>query len=323
MAWQELSIRVPYEYVEPVSYLFGRYGHGLSMEKDGGKDDADAPDTGRETVAWGDPDVDGEWDGIERVTLRTYLQHTSRQRLARIEVGLKLVGLLEPLEELTITPVPEMEDWQTQWRSHFDLLRVGSRLVIKPTWIPYEPTGDDVVIELDPGMAFGTGYHPTTYTCLEALEDLVQPGMTVLDLGTGSGILSITAVRLGASEAVALDIDPQAVRAARQNFRRTRVQRQVSLTQGTVPHPLAEKGHFDVVAANISARAVSDRAPFIAPVLKPGGVLIASGIMNDQQAGIEEALTGLGLRLEKTWAKDDWITLGYRVPEIQGRVEQG
>lgn len=314
MVWQELSIRVPYEYVEPVSYLFSRYGHGLSMEKAGEKNAADAPDSGGETVAWGNPDVDGEWDRIERVTLRTYLQHTSRQRLARIEVGLKLVGLLEPLEELTITPVPDMEDWQTQWRSHFDLLRVGSRLVIKPTWIPYEPTGDDVVIELDPGMAFGTGYHPTTYTCLEALEDLAQPGMRVLDLGTGSGILSIAAVRLGASEIVALDIDPQAVRAARQNFRRTRVQRQVSLTQGTVPHPLAEEGRFDLVAANISARAVADRAPFIAPTLKPGGVLIASGIMIEQQAGVEEALTGVGLRLEKTWTKDDWITLGYRTP---------
>ena len=320
MVWQELSIRVPYEYVEPVSYLFSRYGHGLSMEKDGEKsgekDREGTSDTGGRTAAWGDPDVDGEWDGIERVTLRTYLQHTSRQRLARIEVGLNLVGLLEPLEELTITPVPDMEDWQTQWRSHFDLLRVGSRLVIKPTWIAYEPTGDDVVIELDPGMAFGTGYHPTTYTCLEALEDLVQPGMKVLDLGTGSGILSITAVRLGASEVVALDIDPQAVRAARQNFRRTRVQRQVSLTQGTVPHPLAGEGYFDVVAANISARAVAERAPFIAPTLKPGGVLIASGIMLDQQAVVEESLTGLGLSLEKTWTRDDWITLGYRMPEV-------
>ena len=313
MVWQELSIRVPYEYVEPVSYLFSRYGHGLSMEKD----EERVADSGRKTVAWGDPDVGGEWDGIDRVTLRTYLQHTSKRRLARIEVGLKLVGLLEPLEDLQITPVPDMEDWQTQWRSHFDLLRVGARLVIKPTWIPYEPTGDDVVIELDPGMAFGTGYHPTTYTCLEALQDLVQPRMRVLDLGTGSGILSITAIRLGASEVVALDIDPQAVRAARQNFRRTRVQRQVNLTQGTVPHPLAGEGHFDVVAANISARAVAERAPFIAPTLKPGGMLIASGIMFDQQAGVEEALTSLDLRLEKTWSKDDWVTLGYRAPKVR------
>ncbi len=306
MAWQELSIRVPYEYVEPVSYLFSRYGHGLSMEKDGETEEA--------KEAWTGEDPDREWDGVERVMLRTYLQHTSRQRLARIEVGLKLVGLLEPLEDLTITAVPEMEDWQTQWRTHFDLLRVGSRLVIKPTWIDYVRAGEEIVVELDPGMAFGTGYHPTTHTCLEALEDLVMPGMTVLDLGTGSGILSIAAVHLGASKVVALDIDPQAVRAARQNFRRTRVQRQVSLTQGTLPHPLAGEGQFDLVVANISARAVGERAPFIATTLKAGGMLIASGIMIEQQAGVKETLTGLDLTLETTWPRDEWISLGYRSP---------
>ncbi len=307
MAWQELSIRVPYEYVEPVSYLFSRYGHGLSMEKDGETDES--------KEAWTGENPDRDWEGVERVRLRTYLQHTSRQRLARIEVGLKLVGLLEPMEDLTITPVPDMEDWQTLWRSHFDLLRVGSKLVIKPTWIEYERSGEDVVIELDPGMAFGTGYHPTTHTCLEALEDLVQPGVTVLDLGTGSGILAITAIQLGASHVVALDIDPQAIRAARQNFRRTRVQRQVSLTQGTVPHPLAGEGQFDLVVANISARAVGERAPFIAPALKPGGMLIASGIMLEQCAVVDEALTGLGMVLDRTWPKDEWISLGYRSPE--------
>ena len=146
MAWQELSIRVPYEYVEPVSYLFGRYGRGLSMER----------------VREPEP----HQDGAGLVLMRTYLPANSRQRLARIEVGLKLVAILEPMEDLTITPVPEEQDWESEWRSHFDLLRVGRHLVIKPTWIDYEEGPGDVLIELDPGMAFGTGYHPTTYTCL-------------------------------------------------------------------------------------------------------------------------------------------------------------
>ena len=286
MAWQELSIGVPYEYVEPVSYLFSRYGRGLSMER----------------------------GGPDRVLLRTYLQETSRQRRARIEVGLKLVGLLEPLEDLVIKPIPEMEDWQTQWRTHFDLLRVGRRLVIKPTWIEYQASTEDLVIELDPGMAFGTGYHPTTHTCLEALEDVLRPGMSVLDLGTGSGILAITAARLGASRVLALDIDPQAVRAARQNFRRTRVQRQVTLTQGTVPHPLAGQGQFDVAVANISARAVGERAPFILPALNAHGCLVASGIMNNQRQEVHHTLTELGFSLTTEWPREDWITLAYRVP---------
>lgn len=294
MSWQELSIRVPYEYVEPVSYLFGRYGRGLSMER--------VRERGRER------------DASDLVLMRTYLPANSRQRLARIEVGLKLVAILEPIEDLTITPLPEEQDWESEWRSHFDLLRVGRHLVIKPTWIDYEEGPGDVLIELDPGMAFGTGYHPTTYTCLEALEDIVKPGMAVLDVGTGSGILAITAAKLGASRVVALDIDPQAVRAARQNFRRTRVQKLVALTQGSVPHPLAGNGQFDVAVANISARAVGERAPHILPTLTAGGYLIASGLMESQRQDVETVLVDLGFTYTKEWPQEEWVTLVYRSP---------
>ena len=284
MAWQELSIKVPYEYVEPISYLFGRYGRGLSLEQ----------------------------DGSDKVLLRTYLPVSSRQRLARIDVGLRLVSILEPLDELTITALPEEDDWQKQWQAHFDLLRVGQHLVIKPSWIDYEATTGEVVVELDPGMAFGTGYHPTTYTCLEAIEDILEPGMAVLDLGTGSGILTIAAVKLGAGSVVALDIDSQAVRAARQNFRRTRVQRKVTLSQGSIPHALAGEGSFDLVVANISARAVRERAPFIFPCLAPQGRFVASGILKTQQEEVDDTLIGLGCSLERQWPQEEWVTLVYR-----------
>ena len=283
MAWQELSIAVPHEYVEPISYLFSRYGRGLGMER----------------------------DGPDRILLRTYLPGNSRQRLARIEVGINLINILQPLGEINIRQLPEDEDWQKQWRSHFSLLRVGRHLVIKPSWIEYEAAPGEVLVELDPGMAFGTGYHPTTHTCLQAIEELLQPGMAVLDLGTGSGILSIAAVKLGASRVVALDIDPQAVRAARQNLRRTRVQKQVTLTQGSVPHPLAGHGLFDLAVANISARAVRERAPFVLPTLKPGGRLIASGIMDHQRQEVHESLEELGFSFSREWTQDEWVTLVY------------
>ena len=285
MTWQELSILVPNEYVEPVSYLFTRYGKGLSMER----------------------------EDRDRVMLRTYLLSSSRQRLARIEVGLKLISILEPLGDMTVTPLKDDEEWQNQWRSHFNLLRVGRQLVIKPSWIEYSPEAGDKVIELDPGMAFGTGYHPTTYTCLEAMEDLLKPGMVVLDMGTGSGILSITAAILGASRVVALDIDPQAVRAARQNFRRTKVQKLVALTQGSIPHPLAGHGQFDLAVANISARAIRERASHIMETLAPGGHLIASGFMSDQRQEVHDALNELGLTLTQEWSQGEWTTQAYKM----------
>ena len=284
MVWQEISITVPFEFVEPVSYLFSRYGRGLSMEL--GQD--------------------------ERILLRTYLQNTSRQRLARIEVGIKLVNILEPLGELIITELSEDEDWRENWKAHFTLLRVGQHLVIKPSWIEYQASPGELLIELDPGMAFGTGYHPTTYGCLEAIEQEMRPGMVVLDLGTGSGILTITAIKLGAARVVALDQDPEAIRAARQNFRRTRIQRQVSLAQGTVPHPLAGAGLFDLAVANISDRAIRERAQFIIPALTPQGLFIASGILAKERERVDDALNDLGFTPVDTRHLEDWVTITYR-----------
>ena len=129
---------------------------------------------------------------------------------------------MQPLGDLKIEPLDDDEDWQNAWKSHFNLLKLGKRLVIKPSWIEYQPAPNDLVIDLDPGLAFGTGYHPTTYGCLEALEQLVHTGAEVLDLGTGSGILTIAAVKLGAATVLSLDTDPIAVRAATKNFRKRR-----------------------------------------------------------------------------------------------------
>ena len=288
MPWQELSISVPHEYVEPVSYLFSRYGKGLSTEP----------------------------QGAGRVMLRTYLESGSTQRLARIDVGIRLISAIEPLGDMVIRDLDDGEDWQNSWKEHYDALTVGDRLLIKPSWIDLEPdfTGDRVVIELDPGIAFGTGYHPSTYTCMEALEELVEPGMTILDLGTGSGILTITALKLGAASAVALDIDGQAVSAARRNFRRLRLQDRVTLAKGSVPHPAAPAASIDLAVANISARGVADRAPFLFQSLSPGGMMIASGLLAAQRPEVDDAAMALGFTPEMEWPKEEWLTIGYRAP---------
>ena len=288
MVWQELSITVPHEYVEPISYLFGRYGKGVSTELAG--------------------------DG--RVLLRTYLTTGSRQRMARIDVGIRLVGSIEPIGDLVVRELPEDEDWMNSWKSHFKILRIGRHLVIKPTWLELDSDigPDDIIIELDPGIAFGTGYHPTTATCLQAMEQHLTPGMTVLDLGSGSGILTIAAIKLGAEQVIALDIDSQAVSAARRNFRRLGINKQVKLARGSVPHPTAGPKSIDLALANISARGVVDRSPFILTALKQNGLFIASGLLNTQKQEVVDALEPLGFSPISEWPQDEWVTLLYRAP---------
>ena len=286
MAWQELSISVPHEFVEPISYLFGRYGKGLSTEL----------------------------DGNGRVLLRTYMTSGSRQRLARIDVGVRLVASIADVGPLEIRDLPDDEDWQNSWKSHFKILRIGEHLVIKPTWLELDPGPEDIVIELDPGIAFGTGYHPTTDTCMQAMEQHIKPGMTVLDLGTGSGILTITAIKLGATQATALDIDSQAVTAARRNFRHCGISKLVKLGKGSVPHPTAAAGQFDLAVANISARGVADRCPFILTALKPNALFIASGLLATQKVEVASAVEPLGFTLVSEWPQEEWVTLLYQAP---------
>ena len=281
MTWHEISITVPFEYVEPISYLFDRYGHGMSMEV----------------------------LGANEVLLRTYLPSTYRQRLAHIEVGVNLASILQPLGELKVHPLDDDQDWQNAWKSHFNLLKLGRHLVIKPSWIDYQPEPEDRVIDLDPGLAFGTGYHPTTYTCLEVLERLVHPGAAVLDLGTGSGILTIAAIKLGAGEVLALDTDPVAVKAARENFQLSELGEKVTVAQGSLPHRLAGEGHYDLALANISARAIKERAESLLPVLGPAGKLIASGIIEEHRPMAEEALLEAGFVIDEVCQREDWVTL--------------
>jgi len=228
--------------------------------------------------------------------------------MARIQVGVNLVRVIQPLGELAVKEL-EDADWENAWKAHFSLLKIGSRLVVKPSWIDYEAGRDEVVIGLDPGMAFGTGYHPTTRMCLEAFEGLVRPGMEVLDLGTGSGILAIAAARLGAASVLALDVDPTAVKVAKRNFRASGLMSVVCLARGTLPHPLAQEGHFDLAIANISARVICDMAPHLWHALKPGGLLIASGIIQKQQQELEETLINRGFSHLKTYALEDWVAL--------------
>ena len=300
MKWLELSVSAPPEFVEPLSHIFYRYGHGgVALEQQGGFN----PDEG-ETPS------DTAW-----VTLKTYLpiNESTEERRGRIDVGVRLVAHVGPVSELTARTVDE-DEWQNSWKEHFHALRVGRRLVVKPSWRDYEPQADDVIVELDPGMAFGTGHHPTTRTCLEQLERVVTPGASVLDFGCGSGILSIAASKLGASSVLGIELDSPAVRVAKRNVRDNGAQHNVRVVEGTLPHPEARAAAFDVAVANISAKVVSESARELARVVRPGGVVIASGIIVGNKGVVERAMSAVGASLRETVTDGDWVTLVYGAP---------
>jgi len=283
MKWFELSIKVPDEFVEPVSYLFNKYGHVFSIE-----------------------DVGDDW-----FLMRTYLSKRARQSFARIEIGIRLIASLRDIGELEVKTL-EKREWQEEWKRYFHVLKVGHSLIIKPSWLAYEVQPGDRVLELDPGMAFGTGYHPSTRTCLEALEKWICSGMKVLDLGTGSGILTIGAIRLGADFVTALDIDSSAIKAARQNVKGAGLRDVVRLTKGTLPHFWVQPGSVDLVVANINATIIEEKASQLLTALGPGGVLIVSGIVESRRKELERIFQKLRLAQLETYSQDGWCTLVYK-----------
>ena len=298
MKWVEFSVETDPEFVEPLSQVFIRYGSGgVLVESPGGHN----PDEGESPP-----------DGP--VVLKTYapLDGKSRGRRDQIDVGVRLVGHIGYVTELRERVLDE-EEWRDAWKEHFHALRIGERVVVAPSWREYEPGLSDVVVRLDPGMAFGTGHHPTTRTCLELLEALARPGTRVLDVGCGSGILAIAAVKLGAASAFGLDVEAVAVRAARANAADNGVDAGVEVAEGTLPHPGAPAGAFDLVVANISSRVVSELAPHLARAASPGGVVVASGIIDEQSAATAKRLEQAGAVPEARHVSGDWVTLVCRV----------
>ena len=216
---------------------------------------------------------------------------------------------LRPIGEVS-TRLVEEADWADAWKQHFPVLRVGRRLVIRPTWRRHRAADGDVVLALDPGMAFGTGLHPTTRLCLAALEGLADAapsrGARVLDVGCGSGILAIAAVRLGAASALGVDTDPIAVEATTANARRNRIARRIRAREGSVP---TGEGPFDVVLANLIASLLVRLAPELRAELAPGGTLLASGIFVDREAEVRDAFDARRPARHAPFAEGDWVAL--------------
>jgi ribosomal protein L11 methyltransferase len=212
------------------------------------------------------------------------------ERLRRnLEIALQTAPLQRPAVWHETRELAD-EDWRDAWKKYFGVQRIGRRLVIVPSWVEYSPKPDDIVLRIDPGMAFGTGQHPTTAMCLAALEDAVSDGPSVLDLGCGSGILAIAAAKLGARSVVAVDNDPQAIKATRANATDNGVE--IEAREGTLE---SASERFDIIVANISGLTLERLAPRLAESLAPGGRLIASGFLEDAVDGLIAAFAAAGL----------------------------
>ena len=206
---------------------------------------------------------------------------------------------------ITETRVQE-EDWAENWKQYYKPMRVGQRLVIKPVWENYEPRAEDLVIDMDPGMAFGTGNHETTRLCLQMIEQHYTGGRA-LDIGTGSGILAIALAKLGAADVTAVDLDPVAVSAARQNVARNGLKEQIAVLQGDLAQDV--EGPYAFVSANILADVVIRLAEPLKPLLKEGAHIVVSGIIKERRQDVIDAYLQAGYRSLRSAEEGEWVAL--------------
>ncbi len=239
---------------------------------------------------------------------------------AQQELEARLRELAPDLGELAFAEVVP-EDWSQTWKQFYSVMHIGSRLVIRPSWEPYEAQPGEVVVDLDPGAAFGTGQHETTRLCMEAIEQYVQPGMDVYDIGAGSGILAIAAVKLGAREVLCVDDDATTVPVLEENAVINGVADRILAAEGSMgaDWPWPERPPVDaadVVLANISSTWVVTLMPDLAAAVRPGGVLVASGFIERDAGEVRAAAEAAGLDEVSLTAEGDWRCLVARRLEV-------
>lgn len=295
--WLEVRVDADAESVDAVTEFFGRFGYNQG-------------------VVIQEPfvqDADGDHlaiDPIRPVAVSTYLPVDARLEgtLRRIQEGLWHLRQLGTVGDLQTFDRPE-HDWANAWKEHFPVTRIGRRFVIRPSWLTYDPRPDDVVIDLDPGMAFGTGLHPTTDLCLRVLEDIDLSGRRMLDAGAGSGILSIAAAKLGAASVDALEIDPVAVEVLRENIERNGLTGHVRAIGGDITESVPGGGEYELVVANIISRILIVGAPMLAAAVRPGGLLVLSGVIEAHEPEVIDAFQRAGFAIQERRVAGDWVAL--------------
>ncbi|NLP51303.1 50S ribosomal protein L11 methyltransferase [Bacillus sp. RO1] len=305
MKWSEISIHTTNEAVEPISHILHEAGASGVVIEDPFELTKEREDQFGEIYQL-NPDDYPE----EGVVMKAYLPVNSF--LGETVEGIKdainnlLVYDIDlGLNNISISEVNE-EEWATAWKKYYNPVKISEKFTIVPTWETYEPvSSDEKIIELDPGMAFGTGTHPTTVLCIQAIERTVKPQDKVIDVGTGSGVLSIAAAMLDAKEVLALDLDDVAVESAKLNIKLNKVHPTVTVKQNNLLKNV--EGPVDVVVANILAEVIVRFTDDVYHVLENGGTFISSGIISMKKQEVKDALIKSGFKIQETMMMEDWV----------------
>jgi len=311
--WSELSIHTKNEAVEAISNILHEAGASGVVIEDSAEFAKPREDQYGEIYALNEEDFPK--DGV---IVKAYLPESSSLNETVEEIKAAVTNLtnfnIDIGENIVSIVEVNEEDWATAWKQYYHPVKISERFTIVPTWEDYTPVStDELIIELDPGMAFGTGTHPTTVMCLQGLEKVIREGDTVIDIGTGSGVLSIGAALLGAKSVHALDLDEVAVRAAQENIALNKVEDQVAVFHGNLLDTVKEPA--DVVVANILAEIIMSFTDDAYTIVKPGGLYVTSGIIAAKRDDVKAALVASGFIIEEVLLMEDWVAIIARRPQ--------
>lgn len=300
--WVEVSLEVNGEEAEAIAQELQKWCHqGVSIEQ------ADVED--------GNYD-DGLVPPPDKLIIRGYFPNDAEgeEKRFQIERSLGYLNMMMPMPQANWKIVAD-EDWADSWKKHYKPVRLGKRILVRPLWIDVDLRDDDIEIALDPGMAFGTGTHPTTQLCLTALERIVTPNIEVLDLGCGSGILSIATAKLGAKNIVGFDVEARAIEATIENAQQNGVADKIEAYHGGLDAVLATGKTYDLVVVNILARIIMVMCEQnLGDTVRPGGKAIFSGIIEEQLERFNIALRKTGLEPTAQYQQGDWFLIEAERP---------
>lgn len=312
--WNEVRIVIPLDAIEAVSgILYSMDVKGIALE-----DPTDLLTRQAGPLTWDFADMNIFTEGKDAAVITAYFPDTENivEQVNFIESKireLKQYGIESEPHRIEYKAVHE-EDWATSWKKYYKPLRIGQRIIIKPTWEDYPKAAGDLIVEMDPGMAFGTGTHETTKMCIEILQDYLKGGELVYDVGTGSGILGITAAKLGAREVLAIDLDPVAVDSAKINVGYNHLDN-IEVRLGNLLEEAGTDVKADLIVANIIADVIMFMAEDIKKILRPGGIFIGSGIIHLKEAEVVAKLTETGFEVLEVRNENDWRAIVARLPE--------